>query len=89
MPRILLTAILVFVSSVAGRSLRHHRAIDILPYSIGWVIIAVLFDAASAVPVSGWEIYADWNIWVGYLILLTVPLLAPFTRGMPEPARIT
>lgn len=88
LPRIVLLVALVVVAGIAGRSLRLGKWEDILPYTFGWTLIAIVFDALTVVPAAGWGIYTDWNIWVGYALLLFVPLLAPLTSRRPEPMDI-
>ncbi|OGG53203.1 hypothetical protein A2851_02740 [Candidatus Kaiserbacteria bacterium RIFCSPHIGHO2_01_FULL_53_29] len=78
--RVLELLVLIIVATIAGRSLRFHSWNDILPYSVSWAILIGLLDAVYNVPFGGWEIYADWNLWVGYTLVVLVPLLAPFTR---------
>lgn len=80
MPRVCALVILIIVATIAGRSLRAHTWLDILPYSISWMVIVGLLDAVFSVPYSGWHMYSDPNIWVGYLLVAVVPLLAPYTR---------
>ena len=79
--RVLQLLVLVIVTTIAARSLKFHSWKDILPYSILWAVMMGLLDIVFTVPFAGWEIYADWNIWVGYTLVVIIPLLAPFTRG--------
>ncbi len=79
-PRILSLVILIATATIAGRSLRFHSWKDILPYSIAWTIIVAALDGLYSVPFAGWQLYTDWNIWVGYLLVACVPLFAPYTR---------
>jgi hypothetical protein len=72
--------VLISIATIAGRALRLPRWQDILPYSLAWGVVVGLLDMALSVPFGGWEIYADWNIWVGYLLVVVVPLFAPMTR---------
>ena len=88
-PRIALLAVLVVVAGIAGRSLHLKRWEDVLPYTMGWTLIAIVLDALVSIPVAGWGMYTDWNIWVGYALLLFVPLLAPLSSRHPEPIDIT
>lgn len=78
--RITLLLTLVVLATIAGRSLRLSSPKDILSYSLAWMVIVALLDALFSVPSAGWQLYTDWNVWVGYLLVLTVPLLAPYTR---------
>ena len=82
--RILELIVLVVVATIAGRSLRLHSWTDILPYSIFWAIEAGVLDAIYNVPYAGWGMYADWNVWLGYALVVAVPLLAPRTRMTAE-----
>ena len=66
---------LIALAILATRSLRITTEREILPYAIGWVLIAACLDAIVIAPVAGWAIYSDWNIWVGYGLLLAVPLV--------------
>lgn len=73
--RIVVIATLVTVATLATKSLRLMHERDVLPYAIGWVVLAACFDAVFAVPSAGWAMYSDWNVWVGYFLLLIVPLI--------------
>lgn len=81
LPRLAGLVVLIVITTIAGRSLRFHSAKDILPYAIAWVVIVALLDGVYSVPFTGMQLYSDWNIWVGYLLVLCVPLLAPYTRA--------
>jgi len=87
--RLLGLLVLILVLTIAGRSLRRQHWIDVLPYSIGWAILAALLDAVYVVPFGGWAMYGDWNLWVGYVLVVIVPLIAPFTRALPEPQHLS
>jgi hypothetical protein len=83
--RIVLLLTLVIAATIAGRSLNFFSAKDILPYSFSWMIVIALLDAVYSVPSAGWLLYTDWNIWVGYILVVAVPLLAPYTRMRQAP----
>ena len=85
MPRIAALAILIALALIAGRSLRFHSWRDILPYSIAWTVVAALLDVVFSVPFAGWSLYLDWNVWVGYSMILFVPLFAPLSRHSSHP----
>jgi hypothetical protein len=72
---------LIGLSLIAGRSLRLSSWKDVLPYSIAWAVIIGILDAVFSVPYSGWQVYADWNLWVGYGLVVLVPLFAPYMRS--------
>jgi hypothetical protein len=79
-PRLLGLLVLVVLATIAARSLRFASARDVLPYSLSWVLVVILLDAVFSVPYAGWQLYTDWNVWVGYTLVVLVPLLAPYTR---------
>ena len=89
-PRIVGLLVLLAVAVIAGRSLRAHSWRDILPYSVSWGIMMALLDMTFSVPLTGWQLYADWNVWVGYLLVALFPLFALYPRferfygGPPE-----
>jgi hypothetical protein len=59
-----------------GRKLKPASAGDALRYSAAWVVIVILLDAAITVPFAGWQIFAQWNVWLGLLLVLTMPVVA-------------
>lgn len=71
---------LIVLAFIAGRSLRLSSWKDILPYSLAWVAVIAIMDAIFSVPYTGWQVYTDWNLWVGYALVALVPLTAPLTR---------
>lgn len=82
--RIVGLVVLVGVATIAGRALRLPIWHDILPYSLSWGVVVGLLDMLFSVPFGGWQIYADWNIWIGYALVVIVPLFAPLTRRSGE-----
>ncbi|MFA7310008.1 MAG: hypothetical protein WC050_03840, partial [Candidatus Paceibacterota bacterium] len=80
LPRLSGLLVLIVVATIAGRALRFHSAKDIFPYSLAWAVIIVLFDMVYSVPFTGWQLYTDWNVWLGYALVFAVPLLSPYTR---------
>lgn len=87
LPRIVGLSVLIALALLAGRSLRFHLWRDILPYSIAWTIVVVVLDVVFTVPFTGWALFSDWNIWVGYAMILFVPLLAPYSTRFRVPVR--
>lgn len=77
LPRLIALLVLVGLALSAGRALRFSSWKDILPYSIAWTVIVALLDALYTVPFTGWALFSDWNLWVGYSLILIVPLIAP------------
>jgi len=76
--------VLIFIALVAGRSLRCHSWQDVLPYSAFWAATMVVLDAVYTVPFSGWALYSDWRLWLGYALVALIPLLAPHSYRLPK-----
>lgn len=89
MPVLARLFVLIVLGLLAGRSLHFYYASDIFPYAAGWMVIAILLDYVMVYPGAGWAMYMNWNIWVGYLLVLAIPLLAPQLQERPEAAHIT
>ena len=81
-PRIFGLLVLISLALAAGRSLRLQLWKDILPYSITWTLTVALLDVIFSVPFTGWSLFGDWNLWVGYSMILLVPLFAPLSSGI-------
>jgi hypothetical protein len=77
LPRIITLLLLVVLTTIAGRSLRLHLWTDIAPYSVLWAMMMALLDTIFVVPFSGWSIYNDTGLWIGYAVVILVPLIAP------------
>ena len=76
--------ILLVVTTIAARSLKFHSWKDILPYSICWMLVVAALDALYTVPFSGTQMYTNWQLWVGYALVVLLPLLAPLTHIIPQ-----
>lgn len=79
-PKIISLLVLVGITVVAGQSLRFHAWSDILPYSIGWVVIMAILDGVFSVPYSGFALYLDPNVWFGYAVVAIASLFSPYLR---------
>ena len=86
-PRIVGSAVLIGLALYAGSKLRLNQWSDILPYSIGWVVVMALLDAIFSVPYAGWQLYMDYNVWIGYAMVLIAPLFAPYVHLVRLPSR--
>lgn len=76
--RIIALLTLIILATIAGASLKFHLKKDILLYSFVWVLEIAALDALMSVPYAGWGLYLDWNIWVGYALVLVVPLFSSY-----------
>lgn len=80
LPRVIEFAALLALCVIAGRALRFSSWKDIMPYSLSWAAISALLDAIYLTPSFGWHIYSSGGLWLGYVLIVLLPLLAPYTR---------
>tara|TARA_B100000315_G_C14319694_1_gene470207 strand:+ start:80 stop:418 length:339 start_codon:yes stop_codon:yes gene_type:complete len=73
--KIIIPIVIGIVAYFAGKNLKLKSIKKILPYSIGWLVIGLILDVIMTVPFTGWAIFAQWNLWVGYALILSIPLL--------------
>ncbi|MBI2610378.1 hypothetical protein HYW60_00365 [Candidatus Kaiserbacteria bacterium] len=78
--RLVSLAVLLTTGIIAGHSLPVHSWRDILPYSLSWAIIAAVIDGVMLLPLTGWQVYANWSVWLGYALVVIAPLLAHYPR---------
>ena len=69
--------VLIAVTTIAARSIGAQSYQEMFRYSLAWGIVVAILDSFFVVPFSGWTIYADWNVWLGYGLVVLVPLF-PF-----------
>lgn len=79
-PRITSLIVLVSTLVIVGRALRIDSWVGILPYSVGWACMMILFDAIFTVPGAGWGLYLDPDVLLGYALVALIPLLSPVLR---------
>lgn len=75
--------VLAAVCIWAGYELKFQAWKDILPYSIGWALIAAAFSALFTAPLEGWSWYGQWSTWALYLLITLLPLFSIFFREQP------
>lgn len=80
LPRAVGFVTLVLTALIAGRSLRANSWRDILPNSLAWAFMMAIFDGVMSVPFAGWQIFTDWSVWFGYMVVVIAPLLALYPR---------
>jgi hypothetical protein len=81
-------AALVFLTTLAARALRKTSRVDVAPYSIAWALTAIALDAVFLVPYAGMALFSQWGVWVGYALIVTVPLLTFWSsKALPRPSR--
>jgi hypothetical protein len=76
---------LAAVTIIAGRSLHLSNRMDLIPYAIGWAIVAIALDTIFLVPFSGWVLFASWSVWVGYALIAVLPTVFVFLNVRKHP----
>ena len=66
--------IIAALACFAGHKLETKSVNKIIRYSVGWTVIVALLDVLFTVPFTGWEVFNEWSVWVGYAIILLIPL---------------
>lgn len=87
LPRVLEAIILAGVCVIAGSSLRYRTWKDIAPYSVVWAIVVAILDGIFTYPSQGFALYFEWSSWLGYALVVVLPLLAVYFRRIPSPER--
>lgn len=72
--------VLLLLTRIVARALNATSWTAVMPYSLSWALFAALFDALFLVPLTGYELYASWNVWLGYALVAVLPLLAPLQK---------
>lgn len=67
-------AALVIVTTVAARSIGRQTWQEMLPYSAAWAGVIAVLDGLYTAPFTGLAVYADINVWIGYALVVLVPL---------------
>lgn len=75
--RLALLAVLVVSTAIATWHLPVRTVKDTFPYSLTWGVSIAIIDGCLAAPSGSWQIYADPNLWVGYALVVIVPLILP------------
>ena len=88
-PRLCELVALIIICTIAGRSIKFNSWKDILPYSLFWALTAFALDIIFTVPLSGTMMYGSPNIWIGYALVLLLPLAAPLTKMIHDDAAPT
>lgn len=79
--------VLIALATIAGLSLKRHAMRDIAPYSLVWTLEVIALDGLMSMPYTGLTLYLDWNVWVGYTLVLIVPLFTHYVFRQPQNPR--
>jgi predicted Na+-dependent transporter len=90
--KIITLAAIALVAFWGGKSLNPANMAEALKHSIGWVVIIVVLDALITARFTGFGIFSQWNVLLGYVLVVLTPLLAiakakeaPQTQTPPSP----
>ena len=73
----MMTLLAVLITIVlSARSLRANSIKEALGYSLIWVMVNFVLDILVTTRFAGWGFFGQWNIILGYLLILIVPLSA-------------
>ena len=75
------TLAVVITAFLLAKSLNVSTMKEMLKYSFSWVIVGLILDALITARFTGWEFFSRWEMWLGYLLILVVPLLAIKSEG--------
>lgn len=74
-PKLIGLAALVVTLMLLSKNAGLQSPMQALPYAVGWAIVIFLLDVLLSVPFTGWALFSDWNVWVGYALVVVVPLV--------------
>jgi hypothetical protein len=77
-PQFIAILVMLLICTVAGSALKFRSWKDILPYSIGWALVAVFFDVIFAAASGDWVMFSEWSAWLNYALVALFPLCAIF-----------
>jgi cell division protein FtsW (lipid II flippase) len=66
---------IAIVACFAGKCVRKDSATGIIKYSIGWVVIVFILNILICSRFVD-NFFSQWNVWVGYALILLIPLLS-------------
>lgn len=70
------TFLVLLTAFLLAKSLNLSDKTEMLKYSFSWVVVGLILDVLITTGFTGWEFFYDWSIWVSYVLILLVPLLA-------------
>lgn len=73
--RLGLFLVLIASTAIAARSLRYSSLRDSMLFVIAWLATIAVLDALFAGANGTWSIFADPNLWIGYLLVLGTPIV--------------
>jgi hypothetical protein len=83
-----LLIVIIGVSILAKRS-KPTTINERAKIGVVWSLMFILFDALTVVPLEGWSYYADWRVFLPYIVpIILTPLIASLEKcRLKETAR--
>jgi len=75
--------VVAIAAYLCGRNLQLISRAQALKYGASWVVIGLILDSFFTVPFTGWTIFGAWEVWLGYILILAVPLFTVKTQTAP------
>jgi hypothetical protein len=84
--RFALFLVLIASTATASRSLGYTSLRDSMLFVLSWLLAIMVLDALFAGASGTWGIFADPNLWLGYLLVLGTPVVfhTPARYATPE-----
>ena len=80
----ILWIVVAIVAYLCGKNLQFVSRAQALKYSASWVAVGLIMDSIFTVPFTGWTIFSAWELWLGYILVLVVPLFTVKTQQTPQ-----
>jgi hypothetical protein len=74
--KIITTAAVIITAVLLARSLKLSSIKQAFICGLSWVLTGIVLDILATVPFTGWQIFSQWNVIVGYAIGFVIPFLA-------------
>jgi uncharacterized membrane protein required for colicin V production len=74
--QIITTLAVVIAAFVLAKRLNVSKVSEMLKYSFSWVVVGLILDYFITTRFTGKEFLMTPEIWIGYALILIVPLLA-------------
>ncbi|MDD4990419.1 MAG: hypothetical protein PHW31_03875 [Candidatus Pacebacteria bacterium] len=73
----IITTLAVFIAAILlAKNLKESSQSKMFLYGILWAVIALILDAVITARFTDWEVFGQWNITLGYLLIILASLLA-------------
>ena len=72
--RLITVALLGIAAYLFGFTIREESLLKALNHTFIWLVIAALLDVITAFSFIGFSLFSRWDVWLGYLFILILPL---------------